>query len=524
MRPRAASHRVAVAVILAAAAFGIAAVPTFLVGYPRALSAAVLVGPALVAAGTLVRPRRARPLAVLLIVAGTVWISVGLAPAFPDPFEPALERAALVPHALVAGCVGAIPTGSLRRRTERLALGLALVIAVAGGVGLLPFALTWIGACVLLTLSRREDAATTASKIAWAAALIAVDLGQLSGLLAAPLAANLVYVIVVAGGLTSVLRLDREREVWAASPTRSDAGVDDYGVRLARALGVADLRVAFLSDGTLLDATGRSVEPVDAAVTIRDDAGEPIAVVSAEVLDAPVSVSALVPMLQRTASIARTRAALRRTAAELRRSRAMLLDVADAERADVDRLVRATVGHHLKIAAARLRSEGLADLAQRSEMTADLVRSSTDRVPAALTVAELLGAIDLPGVDVEVRSDATISQGIAQSLWFFCSEALTNSIKHANANHRTVSAWTTDEALHVAVRDDGDGDADPGGAGMLGLRDRASVLGGSLSVSSRPGGGTEIVIAVPLENGRTTSDRVDFPDAASRTSHLTSRA
>ena len=50
--------------------------------------------------------------------------------------------------------------------------------------------------------------------------------------------------------------------------------------------------------------------------------------------------------------------------------------------------------------------------------------------------------------------------------------------------------------LRLEVRDDGIGGAEPEGHGLAGLRDRATALGGSLEVNSRPGAGT--VVAATL--------------------------
>jgi signal transduction histidine kinase len=53
--------------------------------------------------------------------------------------------------------------------------------------------------------------------------------------------------------------------------------------------------------------------------------------------------------------------------------------------------------------------------------------------------------------------------------------------------------------LRVEIRDDGEGGAAPsGGSGLVGLRDRVSALEGSLRIESPPGGGTRVVVMLPL--------------------------
>ena len=78
------------------------------------------------------------------------------------------------------------------------------------------------------------------------------------------------------------------------------------------------------------------------------------------------------------------------------------------------------------------------------------------------------------------------------------SEALTNATKHSHAASVRVTAWDDYRTLHVEVRDDGVGGADPDGGGLLGLRDRISAMGGVLYVESPPGHGTRIAARLPL--------------------------
>ena len=84
------------------------------------------------------------------------------------------------------------------------------------------------------------------------------------------------------------------------------------------------------------------------------------------------------------------------------------------------------------------------------------------------------------------------------SAYFVVAEALTNVVKHANAQHAEVRAFVEDGTLHVHVRDDGSGGADPGGQGLVGIADRVTALGGRLAVRDAPGGGTLVAASMPL--------------------------
>jgi signal transduction histidine kinase/ligand-binding sensor domain-containing protein len=84
-------------------------------------------------------------------------------------------------------------------------------------------------------------------------------------------------------------------------------------------------------------------------------------------------------------------------------------------------------------------------------------------------------------------------------------ESLSNAFRHARASRIEVEIGYNRAALHVRIRDDGQGiDANvldaggrPGHFGLLGMRERAKKLGAQLEVWSKPGAGTEIELCVP---------------------------
>jgi signal transduction histidine kinase len=98
-------------------------------------------------------------------------------------------------------------------------------------------------------------------------------------------------------------------------------------------------------------------------------------------------------------------------------------------------------------------------------------------------------------IDVPVRLPEPIEVGA----YYVASEALANTTKHAQASHVEIAVRVRDEALHLEVRDDGVGGADPSkGSGLIGLTDRVHALGGTISVHSPPGGGTSLVVDLPI--------------------------
>jgi signal transduction histidine kinase len=202
---------------------------------------------------------------------------------------------------------------------------------------------------------------------------------------------------------------------------------------------------------------------------------------------------------------------------QLTASRARLLTAADEARRCVvrdlhdgaqQRLVHTIV--MLKLAQRALRekdehAESLVGeaLAQAEQGTAELRELAHGILPAVLTrgglragVRSVVGRLDLP-VQVDVPAERFPAE-IEASAYFIVAEALTNVVKHANAGRAEVRASVEDGMLHVEVRDDGIGGADPGGHGLVGIADRATALGGRLRIANPVGGGTLVAATLPL--------------------------
>ena len=103
-------------------------------------------------------------------------------------------------------------------------------------------------------------------------------------------------------------------------------------------------------------------------------------------------------------------------------------------------------------------------------------------------------------VHLAIASEGRVAAPIELAAYFVSSEALANAAKHSQATRIDVSLELRDGCLVLSISDDGVGGADPGrGSGLIGLADRVEALGGSLSVHSREGNGTQITAGWPLE-------------------------
>jgi two-component system, sensor kinase len=84
-------------------------------------------------------------------------------------------------------------------------------------------------------------------------------------------------------------------------------------------------------------------------------------------------------------------------------------------------------------------------------------------------------------------------------------EALTNVARHAGVRDAAVRVWAGDETLGVEIADAGVGFdlkvalARSGSIGLVGMRERAELLGGRLSVESTPAAGTRVMAELPLQ-------------------------
>ena len=89
-------------------------------------------------------------------------------------------------------------------------------------------------------------------------------------------------------------------------------------------------------------------------------------------------------------------------------------------------------------------------------------------------------------------------------------EAVTNAIRHAAARRIMVSVRARNGGLEIIVEDDGkgfdvrgtlDGPATGKHLGLLGMQERARMLGGELDIASSPGRGTRVRMRIPMEDG-----------------------
>jgi len=106
-------------------------------------------------------------------------------------------------------------------------------------------------------------------------------------------------------------------------------------------------------------------------------------------------------------------------------------------------------------------------------------------------------------VDLEVRPGETrLPTEVETTLYSIVQEALTNVVKHADAGKVSILGVRRDNAVTLVIEDDGRGFdpavVEPDHLGMEGMRERAELHDGRLTVETSPGGGTTIAVEVSL--------------------------
>jgi signal transduction histidine kinase len=130
--------------------------------------------------------------------------------------------------------------------------------------------------------------------------------------------------------------------------------------------------------------------------------------------------------------------------------------------------------------------------------------------PGLADLDALLDRSRSAGVSVELAVEGaprTLPQGVDLSAFRIVQEALTNVVKHAGRARARVQLTYGPEALELTIVDSGGGGAAsgaraaPGGHGLIGMRERTALFGGTLSAGPRDGDGFEVRASLPYGGG-----------------------
>jgi two-component system CheB/CheR fusion protein len=212
---------------------------------------------------------------------------------------------------------------------------------------------------------------------------------------------------------------------------------------------------------------------------------------------------------------------------ELSRERQQLLErlvrATEVERQRIARELHDELGQHITALRVGLQAEGQTQTLSSLKRIVDQLDETIDRLtlelrPPALDQLGLHDAIASLAEDFSVASgvrvdihlaaiaDAGIGDTVATTMYRILQEALTNVWKHARASTVSVIVGREGELLRMIIEDDGRGfDVDStlsdasatGRFGLVGMRERVALVGGSLVIESKAAGGTALYVRVP---------------------------
>jgi signal transduction histidine kinase len=283
---------------------------------------------------------------------------------------------------------------------------------------------------------------------------------------------------------------------------------------LARALGDPTLAVAYPVDGGYVDGTGRpmTLPPQGSAQRVtrigRDDEETVVLIHDPSVLDDPGLIEAVAAATRLAGANARLQAEVRAQVAELEASRRRLLEAGDAERRRLEARLRMGAARRLTLVAQQLAKARAGAIAaalpaieqaerQLAKTEIDLRELAAGLHPRDLVERGLTAAIADLARRSPVPVDATVAAGrlpehLEAAVFFVCSEALANVVKHARASHVAIRIEDAGPTVVVDVVDDGVGGAEP-----RSISDRVEAIGGTLELESPTGGGTRLRAELP---------------------------
>ena len=454
---------------------------------------------------------------LLMVATGVAWLVGAVV-----PVAVLVYRGPLV-HLLLS-----FPRNRLRDRAERIVVAGAYVdgaVLPIGRVDAITVTLCTLAIGLSVVGYRRsfgvEHRARLPAVIASVAVLGTLGVAALARLLGHPQeqAALVVYELAMLGTAVAFF-IDLRWGRWGSAAVTSlvldlgDAGPGgSLRQQLARALGDPLLAVGFVvqPDGRLVDESGRllQTDPVTAGrvvTEVRQDGVQIAALVhDASVLDDPVLLESVTALTKLALGNVRLQAEIRGRVAEVEASGRRILAAVSDERVRLEAELEAGALRELDevdeaLGACGAAADGLRDqtVAARDELRA----FARGVYPPLLTESGLAAALTELASAADFDVDLAVADGrwhpdLEAAAYFVCSEALTNIEKYAHASCCMVRVSADGAWMRVEVSDNGCGGADPaGGSGLLGLADRLSVLGGTLTVVSPPGGGTRLIARI----------------------------
>jgi signal transduction histidine kinase len=484
------------------------------------------VGVAFVVAGALARGPSVQRL--LFVGVGVSWLLGSLPPA----------RG--VHHGILAVALLAFPTGRLRG-TISWTIVVAAAFAALGWLSQLELAALFAAVGVRASVQRH--------RLHVAGRYVPLAAGALAGLFGVAgsiarwwphaysarvtlIVYELVLLLVALGFPAAAWRVIRARTTAVHRPLLATElqGIEGLAEVLGRVLGDPELRI----DRWDAEAAQHVTEAAHDAVPHRgaprrwlvvDGGGGPLAVVvyTTAALEDPATRGAVASAVRLAVRNLDLQVEQEAQLAALESARARLVDAADRSRERTMVELREHVEAPLERAAGELRAVQASELDAAAAPAVEIAVG--ELAGAAAEIEDLVAGVPPAGLgggrlrevlmpltqrapvatSLTITDDAAGSVEVEEALFYVCSEALTNVVKHADATAVSITIRRDGDSLVATITDDGRGGADPAGTGLLGLADRLAARGGRLQVDSTPGAGTSVVASLPVSRPSATA-------------------
>ncbi|MFI7060653.1 sensor histidine kinase [Kribbella sp. NPDC050124] len=176
-------------------------------------------------------------------------------------------------------------------------------------------------------------------------------------------------------------------------------------------------------------------------------------------------------------------------------------------RAQAGRAVAATRPEAAVDALAVIEAEGTRTLAEMRAMVGVLRADGTAALvpqPGVADLERLARRVERPRVEVEVSGDlGDLGPAVGAAIYRIAQEAVTNAVRHArHATRIDVRLTSYDGSVRLTVRDNGEATSrNPGGYGLVGMTERATLLGGTLAAGPDPDRGWSVDVVLPRKAG-----------------------
>lgn len=304
--------------------------------------------------------------------------------------------------------------------------------------------------------------------------------------------------------------------VWVAVSTERVIG---NALLMLAGFAVVGAALAALLYGIPMRAVGRAEQEIRALVAQLEQSGRSLEQLNVDLED---------QVQRRSAQLEQTLAELRDRERRLRELSSRAISLQEVERRTIARNLHDSAGQALTALRIKLQLlQGQADgeggagelvqgaIALTDEATEEIRRAVMSLGPRVVDELGFVGALqrhledyaEHTGLAVERRIElrgAELPRELENACYHIVQEALNNVAKHAGARSVSLSAAVGDGAVTLEIADDGAGfDAgalvEGASTGLTGMRERAELIGGAMTLRTSPGEGTRLAFVLPLE-------------------------